>query len=126
MGLPHTLYAVDSIVALFTPGFSTCSLCGKMLLEDIENDDNVVGTTCFISNPDDPLFPYSDSLMHRDCFRKWEHRAGFVAAYNASDMKDVHYMGSDGVIRERILLWFPIAVMEIIARWFPQSTDKRQ
>jgi hypothetical protein len=103
-------------MALFDPGFTPCALCGEVLA----NDDDMVGTTHFIGDPDHPLFPYSDSMMHRACFIKWEHRAAFVAAYNAEMGRD-HHMRVDGTIRERFLFWFPRAVIDKIAdveSWF--------
>ena len=103
-------------MALFDPGFTPCALCGKVLAED----DDLVGTTHFISDRDHPLFPYSDSLMHRACFLKWEHRAAFVAAYNA-EKGHVHRMRSDGTIRDRFLFWIGGAIIDKIATvesWF--------
>ena len=66
-------------MALFDPGLTPCALCGEILV----GSDDLVGTTYFIGDPTHPLFPYSDALMHRGCFLRWEHRAAFVAAYNA-------------------------------------------
>src|SRR4051794_30455085 len=103
-------------MALFAPGITTCSLCGEVLAEA----DEMVGTTHFIGDHDHPLFAYSDTLMHRACFLKWENRAAFVAAYN-SEMGDMHHMRADGTIRERFLFWFPRAVIDKIAgvvAWF--------
>ena len=94
-------------MALFDPGFTTCSICGEVL---VEGDDRV-GTTHFIADTEHPLFPHSDALMHRACFLKWEHRTAFVAAYNAQ-MGDVHRMGANGTIRERFLFRIGGAIID--------------
>lgn len=81
-------------------GTTQCSLCGKVLAAGEE----VVGTTHFIADETDPLWRYSDSAMHRGCFLAWEHRAAFVAKYNATVGQVVwgngtrHRMELDGTI----------------------------
>lgn len=55
-----------------------CSICHRVV-EDTKVD--VVATTHFISDPNDPLYEFSDSLMHRRCFDAWEHREVFMARY---------------------------------------------
>jgi hypothetical protein len=66
-------------MALFFPGRTECALCGKVVGED----DEYVGTTHFIGDESDPLSPYSDAVMHRACFLRWEDRHVFAARYNA-------------------------------------------
>src|SRR5688572_4329473 len=108
-------------MALFDPGFTPCALCGEVLTAS----DDMVGTTHFIGDPHHPLFAYSDALMHRACFLKWEHRAAFVAAYNAG-MGHVHPMRSDGTIRDRFLFWIGDTVIDKIATvesWFRRRRD---
>ena len=46
--------------------------------------DDLVGTTHFIADETDPLSKCSDAAMHRHCFLAWQHRAAFVAKYNAT------------------------------------------
>jgi hypothetical protein len=64
-------------MAIVMPGRSTCPLCGRVLAKD----DEIVGTTHFIADKDDPLWPFSDAAFHRACFDGWEHRAEFEAKY---------------------------------------------
>lgn len=64
-------------MALVMRGKSTCPLCGKVLAEG----DDIVGTTHFIADRNDPLWRFSDAAMHRACFEAWEHRGEFEAKY---------------------------------------------
>jgi hypothetical protein len=64
-------------MALFVTGETPCSLCG----EPICIGDDIVGTTHFISDGSDPLYQYSDSVMHRQCFDAWEYREEFAQRY---------------------------------------------
>jgi hypothetical protein len=63
-------------MALFIVGMP-CSLCHK----PINAGDDIVGTTHFIASDADPLWRYSDSVMHRGCFDRWEHRETFSRRY---------------------------------------------
>ncbi|MDP1797859.1 MAG: hypothetical protein Q8K78_10270 [Planctomycetaceae bacterium] len=54
-----------------------CSLCD----EPIRVGDDTVATTYFIGDHSDPLYRYSDSVMHRPCFDCWEFRDEFVRRY---------------------------------------------
>jgi hypothetical protein len=60
-------------VALFWVNMP-CSICG----EPIRVGDDTVATTHFIGDHSDPLWRYSDSVMHRPCFDRWELRDEFV------------------------------------------------
>jgi hypothetical protein len=66
-------------MALFIPGFTPCSLCGKPIC--VGHD--IVGTTHFIVDVNDPFYVYSDTVMHRPCFDAWEHRDEFARRYRA-------------------------------------------
>ena len=90
-------------MALFDPGFTPCALCGVVLTDD----DDHVGTSHFIGDHNHPLYRYSDTLMHRECFLRWDHRAEFVDAYNAV-MRRHHWMGPDGTIKDP--LWFRLFI----------------
>src|SRR4051794_10892077 len=68
-------------MALFLIGLTRCALCGEVLEDD---DDSHVATTAFIADTAHPLYRYSDAIMHRTCFLRWEHRAALVEAHNAS------------------------------------------
>jgi hypothetical protein len=108
-------------MALFSPGFTPCPLCGEIIAE---GDDDLVSTSHFIGDHEHPLYPYSDAVMHRACFLKWEQRAAYVAAYNADARDD--YMRADGTIGERFLFWFPRAVIDkifAVESWFRRRPD---
>jgi hypothetical protein len=66
------------IVALIFPGKTECSICGVVLNEG----DDMVATTHFIADQNDPLWRFSDSAMHRSCFLGWVQRQAFVRKYN--------------------------------------------
>ena len=78
-------------MAIFAPGESRCPLCGDILYEQ----DDRVATTHFLF-PGQPLHEYSDDVMHRACFLRWEHRAAFVRAYNDTTAIIDHRMRADG------------------------------
>ena len=65
-------------MALIIRGKTECSLCGTVLIDG----DDLVATSNFIADEDDPLWRFSDSAMHRQCFLSWEHRQRFVDTYN--------------------------------------------
>jgi hypothetical protein len=67
-------------VALIFPGSTACSICGKI----IARSDDIVATSHFIGDKNDPLWRFSDSAMHRECFLAWELRQSFVDRYNAT------------------------------------------
>jgi len=111
-------------MALFDPGFTRCALCGDVL----PDDDDLVGTTHFIGDPAHPLYRYSDALMHRTCFLRWDRRAAFVAAYNAEMGSVGHYMLPDGRIRERLpgrILGFVIDRIAAVESWLRQGSGGR-
>jgi hypothetical protein len=57
----------------------TCSICGHA----IGPGETTVATTHFIDDEAHPLWKYSDSIMHRECFLTWPHRKGFVFLHNS-------------------------------------------
>jgi hypothetical protein len=65
-------------VALIFRGKTECSLCGNVIMAG----DEIVATSHFIGDSNDPLWRFSDSAMHRGCFLTWDQRAAFVAKYN--------------------------------------------
>ena len=87
-------------MAIFISGVTECSICGVVL----EEEDDTVGTTHFISDHQDPLWPFSDSSMHKSCFLAWPHRADFVRKYNETigaitwGVGTYHHMEDDGEI----------------------------
>ena len=59
-------------------GKTQCSICGEVLADG----DDIIGTSHFIADPDDPLWRFSDSGMHRPCFVGWPLRDAFISRYN--------------------------------------------
>ena len=53
-----------------------CPLCGVKMMDD----DRLFATWGFLG-PDSDLWPFSDAVMHWDCYAKWEHRARFGRMY---------------------------------------------
>ncbi len=65
-------------MALIFFGTTECSLCGVVL----NQGDDIVATTHFLADRNDPLWRFSDSAMHRSCFLAWDRREAFVKKYN--------------------------------------------
>jgi hypothetical protein len=65
-------------MSLIVLGKTECSLCSGI----IRAGDNIVSTSHFIAQQDDPLWRFSDSAMHRSCFLAWDQRAKFVEKFN--------------------------------------------
>jgi len=57
-----------------------CVLCGEVILPG----DEIVGTSHFIDDKNDPLWKYSDAAFHKTCFTSWEKRAEFVSKFNST------------------------------------------
>lgn len=80
-----------------------CPLCN----EPIRVGDDIVATTHFIGNERDPLYRYSDSVMHRSCFDRWECRYDFTNEYRntmtAIYPGDSHYATWPGVAGQNIV-----------------------
>ncbi len=87
-------------MALILRGKTECSICNAV----INKNDEAVATTHFISDSNDPLWRFSDSVMHKSCFLNWEYREDFIDKYNESIGKIVwgngtfHRMETDGHI----------------------------
>jgi hypothetical protein len=85
-------------MALIYPGIK-CSICGEPI-----GERRLVATTHFIGDQSDPLWRFSDSAMHYDCFQTWPHRAEFAEKYNSTIGRMVwgngtrHHMRADGVV----------------------------
>jgi len=82
-------------MALFNPGVSKCSICHKVLND---NDDRI-GTSAFIRDETDKLWPYSDSNMHKKCFIEWELKEEFIKRFN--EAQSFHTMTKDGALQKR-------------------------
>ena len=65
-------------MAIVLRGKTECSVCGNV----IKDGDEIVATSHFIADQNDPLWRFSDSAMHRSCFANWNHRTEFVAKFN--------------------------------------------
>src|SRR5215813_11649681 len=87
-------------MAIVLRGKTKCSICDTV----ISDVDQIVATSHFISDRNDPLWRFSDSAMHRSCFANWPMRAEFVAKYNhivgqvTTCNGRYHRMESDGTI----------------------------
>jgi hypothetical protein len=85
-------------MALITQ-YTKCALCGELL-----GDGEIVATTHFIADRDDPLWRFSDASMHYACFQNWPHREEFVSKYNSTIGQRVwgngtrHLMHPDGKV----------------------------
>ncbi len=67
-------------MALIFPGRSRCAICRTI----VGVEDEYVATSHFIGDNSDPLWAFSDAVMHKGCFWRWENRQEFVAKYNAT------------------------------------------
>tara|TARA_R110002111_G_scaffold89753_2_gene139693 strand:- start:474 stop:758 length:285 start_codon:yes stop_codon:yes gene_type:complete len=88
-------------MAMIICGKTKCSICGEVLAQG----QKLVSTTAFIVDQADPLWKYSDSGMHYDCFQQWPLRVGFVKKYNEAldtiwDCPPRHRMNPDGELVE--------------------------
>jgi hypothetical protein len=87
-------------VAIVLRGKTECSVCGKVIVDG----DDIVATSHFIADKNDPMWRFSDSAMHRPCFLDWDHRAEFVAKFNrivgevTFGNGTYHHMELDGAI----------------------------
>ncbi len=87
-------------MALIFFGETECTICGVI----VNDDDDIVTTTHFISDSSDPLWRFSDSAMHKSCFLNWQHKQNFINKYNEIIGKIVwgngtyHKMETDGHI----------------------------
>jgi hypothetical protein len=57
-----------------------CSICGKTL----GTDDDVV-LHPHVLRSDHPLWQFSDSCMHRDCYEQWDHHDYFEAILHKAE-----------------------------------------
>ena len=87
-------------MAIVLRGKTECSVCGLVIMDG----DEIVATSHFIADSNDPLWRFSDSAMHRPCFLEWDQRAEFVAKFNrvvggiTFGNGTYHQMESDGAI----------------------------
>jgi len=63
-------------MAIFFEGQSTCSICDGVLDKTREH----IAWNAFLGQSH-PLWKYSDSGMHMDCFQNWEHKEEFNFLY---------------------------------------------
>lgn len=61
-----------------TAGTAICALCR----EAVRPDEDVVVTPDFLADDTDPLWRFTDAVLHRPCFLLWDQRKMFVARYN--------------------------------------------
>lgn len=82
-------------MALILLGTTTCSICGKILKEP----DQVLGWQAFLPK-EHPLWPYSDSGMHKACFANWEHKAGFEHLHRYQPTLDFEHPETKALIQQ--------------------------
>jgi hypothetical protein len=91
-------------MALIFLGKTECAICNVVLKEG----DQIVATSAFIADRDDPLWQFSDAAMHKSCFLEWDQRKNFVEKYNETvgaltfGNGTYHYMEPDGSIIKRV------------------------
>ncbi len=66
-----------------------CALCRQV----VRPDDDVVVTPDFLADDTDPLWPYTDAVVHRPCFLVWPERKIFISRYNRMAR---HLVAEDG------------------------------
>jgi len=87
-------------MALILRGKTSCALCNVV----IKDNDEVVATSHFIADTEDPLWRFSDAAMHKKCFVEWDQRGLFVEKFNRIvgaitwGNGTYHRMNSDGSI----------------------------
>ena len=67
-------FSAETGMALWVLGLTRCSLCDELVSEC----DRCLSTDHFIVDKGDPMWRYSDSVMHQNCFRRWKHKYEFV------------------------------------------------
>jgi hypothetical protein len=76
------------------------ALCHVVLKEN----EKIISTSHFIADTEYPLWRFSDSAMHQNCFLEWDKRQTFVDKYNETignitwGNGTYHHMNDDGVI----------------------------
>lgn len=85
-----------------TAGTAICPLCRQA----IRPAEDVVVTPDFLADDSDPLWPFTDAALHRNCFLLWDRRKAFVARYNgvarrlvAEDGSRPHMTGEGDIVR---------------------------
>lgn len=92
-------------MALIFRGKTECPLCDAVIGES----DEIVATSHFIADPEDPLWHFSDAGMHKNCFLGWSQRQVFIEKYNQTIGSITwgdgrrHHMNTDGTIT--LLKW---------------------
>lgn len=83
-------------------GTATCALCRRA----VRPDDDVLITPDFLADDSDPLWPFTDAVVHRSCFLLWDRRKAFIARYNrvarrlvAEDGSYPHMAGDGEIVR---------------------------
>lgn len=65
-------------MAMIFEGLTTCSICEGLL----DDKRAYVGFPHFIDDMNHPLWRFSDSGMHQDCFLNWPHAKEFRDVFN--------------------------------------------
>jgi hypothetical protein len=86
-----------------TSGAAICAICR----EAVHPDDDVVLTPDFLADDTDPLWRFTDAVVHRPCFLVWDRRKIFIERYNrlarqlVADDGSYPFMTSEGDIVQR-------------------------
>ena len=97
----HLLQA--RILRRVASGAAICALCR----EAVRPDDDVIITPDFLADDTDPLWRFTDAVVHRPCFLLWDQRKTFVARFNrvarqlVADNGSYPHMTSEGDIVQR-------------------------
>ena len=78
-------------MAQYSPYDTTCSICEV----DLSGNDDNITTPRFITDRAHPLYRFTDTVMHRACFIKWEHREAFVQSFNENADRRQSQLGMD-------------------------------
>jgi hypothetical protein len=87
-------------MALVLLGKTECPLCGVVLKEGEE----YIATSGGVVGKEDPLAPYQDAAMHRNCFLSWPLRESFIRKFNEyceQHLRGMRFMREDGSVEER-------------------------
>jgi len=66
-------------MAIIITGKTRCAICDRAL----EEGEEIVSTSHFIADPQNPLWRFSDAGMHQTCFLHWDQRHEFRQTFNS-------------------------------------------
>lgn len=69
-------------MAIIIKGKSKCAICNSVL-----DREPIISWKAFL-NTEHPLWKYSDTGMHEECFNNWKHKETFEHLYNYQPLID--------------------------------------